>query len=56
MDDSLLHMIEIMMYGQVIIVHLMDMEVNQDNGGMGVAITSTSTTTTNTQGVGGLCF
>ena len=34
-------MIEIMMHGKVIIVHSMDMEVNQEDGGIGVAITST---------------
>ena len=54
MANSLPHIIEIMMYGQVLIVHSMDIEMNQEDGGTGVAITSTSTTTTNTQRVGDL--
>ena len=53
MDNSLLHMIEIMTHG-VVIVHSMDMEMNQEDGGILIAITSISTSTTIIED-GGLC-
>ena len=54
MDNSLLHMIGIMING-LAIVHSMDMVRNQEDGGIAIVITSTLTTTTNTKHVGGLC-
>ena len=56
LDNSLQHMIEIMINGIMVIVHFMDMVVNQVDGGIVTVIESTSTTTTIIQEGGALCI